>query len=119
MLGLDGLGDIGNLMRGVQDLQRKMGEIQDRLAQETVGGEAGGGMVKVTVNGRCEVVRVEIDSSLLTQDDQEMLQELIAAAATQGINRAKELGQNEMSRLLGGANVPPGILDLLGTNPGS
>ena len=119
MLGLGGLGDLGGILRGVQEMQRKMAEVQESLARQTVVGESGGDMVKATMNGRGELLRVDVDPTLMTEDDREMVQELIVVAVNNASARAKELGQQEMNRLLGEANIPPGMLNMLGMNQGS
>ena len=72
-------GGLGNILKQAQKMQEELQKAQERLAQEEVVGESGGGMVKVTMNGRHEVKRVEIDPSLMT-DDKEMLEDLVAAA---------------------------------------
>ncbi|PVV15993.1 MAG: YbaB/EbfC family nucleoid-associated protein, partial [gamma proteobacterium symbiont of Ctena orbiculata] len=69
-------GGIGNLMKQAQKMQAELQEAQERLAQEEVTGESGGGLVKVTMNGKHEVRRVEIDDSLMA-DDKEMLEDLV------------------------------------------
>jgi nucleoid-associated protein EbfC len=117
MLGLGDLGNIPNMMRNVQQMQQQMGEMQDKLAELSVTGEAGGGMVGVTANGKGDVVSVTIDPSIVNGDDHEMLQELVAAAINQALAKARELSQQEMSSILGGANIPPGMLNMLGITP--
>ena len=118
MLGLGGLGDLGGLMRGVQEMQRKMGEIRENLGSQFVVGEAGGDMVKATMNGKGDLVGIEIDPSIMTAEDREMVQELIVVAVNQGAEKAKQLAQEEMNKLLGDANIPPGMLNMLGMNQG-
>ncbi len=87
-------------------MQAKMAEIQEQLANKTITGSAGGGMVNVTVNGRGEVLSVAIEEALVSTDEKEMLQDLIVAATNDGITKAKELGKEEMKQLTGGLNIP-------------
>ena len=98
--------DINNIMQQAQQMQAKMAEIQQQLANKTITGSAGGGMVSVTVNGRGDVLSVEIEEPLLSTDEREMLQDLIVAATNDGLRKAKELGKQEMQQLTGGFNIP-------------
>jgi DNA-binding YbaB/EbfC family protein len=101
-------GGIGNLMKQAQKMQAEMQEAQERLAQEEVIGESGGGMVKVTMNGKHEVRRVEIDDSLMG-DDKEMLEDLVAAAINDASTRVSQKMQESMSGLTAGLGLPPGM----------
>jgi DNA-binding YbaB/EbfC family protein len=101
-------GGLGNLMKQAQKMQAEMQEAQERLAREEVTGESGGGLVKITVNGKHETRRVEIDESLL-QDDREMLEDLIAAAMNDANQRITQKMQESMSGLTAGLNLPPGM----------
>ncbi|MEW8508039.1 MAG: YbaB/EbfC family nucleoid-associated protein [Candidatus Thiodiazotropha sp.] len=101
-------GGIGNLMKQAQKMQAEMQEAQERLAQEEVTGEAGGGLVKVIMNGKHEVRRVEIDDSLMS-DDKEMLEDLVAAALNDAAQRVSQKMQESMSGLTAGLGLPPGM----------
>jgi DNA-binding YbaB/EbfC family protein len=101
-------GGIGNLMKQAQKMQAEMQQTQERLAQEEVTGESGGGLVKVTMNGKHEVRRVEIDDSLVG-DDKEMLEDLVAAAVNDAATRVSQKMQESMSGLTAGLGLPPGI----------
>jgi hypothetical protein len=108
------MGNLATLLRGIQETQRRMAELQDQLAQETVEGTAGGGMVRVTANGRGEVIGIEIEPSLASSGDREMMQDLVVAATNQALGRARERMQQQMAGLLGGLGLPPELLDLPG-----
>ena len=99
--------NIGALMRQAQQLQANMQKAQEELAQLEVTGESGGGMVKVTMNGRHEVRRVQIDPA--AGGDLEMLEDLVAAACNDAARRATEAAQQKMSGLMGGMPLPPGM----------
>jgi nucleoid-associated protein EbfC len=99
---------LGNLMKQAQAMQETMQKAQEEIAAMEVTGEAGGGMVKVTLNGRHEARRVQIDPSVPT-DDREMLEDLIAAAMNDAVHRIESATQEKMSSLVGGMNLPPGI----------
>ena len=87
-------------------MQAKMAEIQEQLANKTITGSAGGGMVNVTVNGRGDVISIAIEEALLSVEEKEMLQDLIVAATNDGLRKAKELGKQEMQQLTGGLSIP-------------
>jgi DNA-binding YbaB/EbfC family protein len=99
---------LGNLMKQAQKMQADLQKAQERLAQEEVTGESGGGLVKVTLNGRYEARRVAIDPSLLA-DDREMLEDLVAAAINDAAHRIAEKTQETMAGVTGGMGLPPGM----------
>ncbi len=101
-------GGIGNLMKQAQKMQAEMQQAQERLAQEEVTGESGGGLVKVTMNGKHEVRRVQIDDSLMGED-KEMLEDLLAAAVNDAANRVSQKMQDSMAGLTAGLSLPPGF----------
>ena len=101
-------GGLGNLLKQAQKMQEELQKTQEKLAQEEVTGEAGGGMVKVTMNGKHEVRRVEIDDSLM-EEDREMLEDLIASACNDANRRVAEMMEQSMSGLTSGLNLPPGF----------
>lgn len=98
--------DMNSIMQQAQQMQAKMAEIQQKLAQKSITGSAGGGMVNVTVNGQGEVLSISIEEPLLAAEEKEMLQDLIVAATNDGLRKAKELGKDEMKQLTGGINIP-------------
>jgi DNA-binding YbaB/EbfC family protein len=101
-------GGIGNLMRQAQQLQENMQKAQAEIAGMEVTGESGGGMVKVTINGRHEARRVQIDPTV-PLDDREMVEDLVAAAINDATRRLETATQEKMSGLVGGMNLPPGM----------
>ncbi len=101
-------GGLGNIMKQAQAMQDKMQNMQEELAKMEVVGEAGAGMVKVTMLGNHNVRHVEIDPSLM-EDDKEMLEDLIAAAINDAVRRVEQTNQEKMSELTGGMNLPPGF----------
>jgi nucleoid-associated protein EbfC len=107
------LGNIASLLKQAQAMKSKMGELQDKLARVRVEGSAGGGMVTVEVNGQQKVTGIRIDEQLLgTQDDREMLEDLLVAACNQALDKAKEAAAQEMAELTGGIGLP-GMEDVL------
>jgi nucleoid-associated protein EbfC len=101
--------NIGALMRQAQQLQANVQKAQEELAQLEVTGESGGGMVKVVMNGRHEVSRVQIDPSIAGAGDVEMLEDLVAAACNDAVRRAADAAQQKMAGVMGGMPLPPGM----------
>jgi DNA-binding YbaB/EbfC family protein len=101
-------GGIGNLMKQAQQLQANMEKAQAEIATMEVTGEAGAGMVKVTMNGRHEAKRVVIEPTV-PLDDREMLEDLIAAAINDATHRVEAASKEKMAGLMGGMNLPPGL----------
>ena len=100
-------GGMGNLMKQAQKMQEDMQKAQQEIASMEVEGQAGGNMVSVTMNGRHELRRVNIDESLM--DDKEMLEDLIAAAVNDAVRRIEEVSKDKMSGATAGINLPPGM----------
>jgi DNA-binding YbaB/EbfC family protein len=105
---MKGLGKMGDLMRQAQKMQEDLQKAQEELANAEVTGESGGGLVKVTMNGRHEVRRVEIDDSLVG-DDKEMLEDLVAAACNDAVHRIEANTKERMAGLTSGLSLPPGM----------
>ena len=101
-----GFSGMGDLVRQAQKMQHKMAEVQASLKERVVEGTAGGGMVTILVNGQQEVVAVKIDPQVIDPDDSAMLEDLILAAARQGMKKSKDLAQEEMSKVTGGLSLP-------------
>ncbi len=101
-------GALGNLMQQAQQMQEKMQSMQAEMARLEVTGEAGGGMVRVTLNGKHEGRKVEIDPELL-KDDKDLLEDLIAAAITDASQKLERTQKDKMAEVTGGMNLPPGL----------
>ena len=99
----------GNMMKQVQQLQANMQRAQAEIASMEVTGEAGGGMAKVVMTGKHEVRRVTLDPSLLSGDDKDMLEDLVAAAINDAVQKVEKASQAKMSALMGGMQLPPGM----------
>jgi DNA-binding YbaB/EbfC family protein len=97
---------MGNMMKQAQQLQSKMMKLQEELAEKTVESSSGGGMVKVTANGRQQILSIQIEKEVVDPDDVEMLQDLILAAVNDALAKAQEMVSSEMSKLTGGLNIP-------------
>jgi DNA-binding YbaB/EbfC family protein len=101
-------GGIGNLMRQAQQMQETMQKAQAELADLEVTGEAGGGMVKVVLNGRHESKRVIIEPKLLSED-KDMLEDLVASAINDAVRKIAARSQDKYAGLMSGLNLPPGM----------
>lgn len=102
-------GGMGNMMKQAQQMQERMQKAQEEIANLEVTGEAGAGMVKVTMLGNHNVRRVHIDPSLMEDEDQEMLEDLIAAAMNDAVRRVEQTTKERMAEVTGGMNLPPGM----------
>ncbi|MDF3019206.1 MAG: YbaB/EbfC family nucleoid-associated protein [Steroidobacteraceae bacterium] len=98
----------GNMMKQAMALQANMKKAQDEIANMEVTGEAGGGMVKVTMSGKHEVKRVQIEPQVISED-REMLEDLIAAAINDAVNKVETQTQQRMSSVMSGVALPPGF----------
>jgi len=101
-------GGLGGLMKQAQELQANMQKAQQELAQAEVTGQAGGGMVNVVMTGRHEVRRISIDPKL-PGDDREMLEDLVAAAVNDAVNKVEALMRERFSGLTAGMPLPGGL----------
>lgn len=99
---------LGDLMKQAQQLQEQMQKAQEQLAAAEVIGEAGAGLVKVTMTGRHDVRRVAIDPSLLSED-KEILEDLLAAAVNDAVRRVEEKNRDMMTSMTQGMGMPPGF----------
>jgi nucleoid-associated protein EbfC len=105
---MKGMPGMQNIMKQVQKMQEKMSEVQAGLENKTVVAEAGGGMVKVTVNGKQQIVKIQMEKEVVNPDDIEMLEDLIVAATNKALEEAGALAQEEMSKVTSGMlpNIP-------------
>lgn len=103
------LKNLGNILKQAQKMQGEMAKIQEKLAETTVVGQAGGGMVEVTMDGKQEVRRVRIDPEVVNKDDVELLEDIIAAAFNDAQKKVAQLTQEGLSKIAGGLNLPPGF----------
>jgi nucleoid-associated protein EbfC len=108
---MKGIPNLGSLMKQAQQFQTRFAKLQEELAEKTVEGSAGGGMVKVVANGKQEIVSVTIDPEVVNPEDMEMLQDLILAAVNDGLTKAKAMMNEEMGKIPQGLNLPnlPGL----------
>lgn len=101
--------NISQIMKQAKEMQERMNDLQKKIEQETVEGTAGGGLVKVTINGKHNAKKVFIDQSLLIKEESDVLEDLIVAAINDATKKISEKMSNELGNLSGGLNLPPGM----------
>jgi len=97
---------LGNMMKQAQQMHAKMQEIQKELADKKVEAESGGGMVKVTANGKGEILSIRIEKEIIKQEEKEVLEDLVLVAINEVLRRSQELNTSEMSKVTGGLKMP-------------
>ncbi|MBM4233805.1 MAG: YbaB/EbfC family nucleoid-associated protein [Gammaproteobacteria bacterium] len=102
------MANFGNVMKQAEELQRTMKKAQEEIARMEVTGESGGGMVKVTMTGKHEVQRVQIEPAVIGED-REMLEDLVAAAINDAVRRVETETQQRMAGMMSGLRLPPGF----------
>ena len=98
--------NLNKLMKQAQQMQEQMGKLQEELANKTIEGSAGGGMVKAVASGDGRLVSISIEPDVLKQSDKEMLEDLITAAVNSALDNAKVMSADEMKKIAGGFNLP-------------
>lgn len=101
--------NMGGLMKQAKEMQSKMTEMQEGLSDVEMEGQAGGGMVKVTLNGKGEARNVKIDPASVDMEDLEMLEDLIVAAVNDAKSKVEEEVQKQTQEMMGGMNLPAGM----------
>ena len=101
--------DLMGMMKQVKQMQERMQVVQAELDQLEVEGQSGGGLVKVTLNGKGEMRKVQIDPSLMKPDEAEILEDLIVAASSDAKSKVEAQVQDKMADVTGGLPLPPGM----------
>ena len=97
---------MNDLMRQAQQMQNKMLKKQEELGQMTAEGSSGGGMVKVVVTGKQDILSVTIDPSVVDPNDVDMLQDLVLTALNDGMRASREMAEKELTSITGGISIP-------------
>ncbi|MFI5211343.1 MAG: YbaB/EbfC family nucleoid-associated protein [Ignavibacteria bacterium] len=102
------LNPMKGMLEQVQKMQEKMQEVQNELENKFIQAESGGGMVKVTMNGKLQLTGIKIEKEVINPDDQEMLEDLLVAAVNKAIDSAQKMAQEEMQKATSGMlpNIP-------------
>lgn len=101
--------NLSDIMKQVQSMQSRMGDMQTKLEGLSVTGQSGGGLVTVTMSGKGAVTGIDIDASLLKPDEKDILEDLLIAAHSDAKGKAEALAAEEMKALTGGLPLPPGL----------
>ena len=101
--------NLGEMMKQVQAMQSRMAEMQAKLEQSTVTGQSGGGLVKITLNGKGMMTGIVIDPSLLKADEKEIVEDLVMAAHNDANAKSEAMMAEEMKSVTGGLALPPGL----------
>ena len=107
--GMGNMGQMAGMMEKVQKMQNEMKKMQDELKRKTVEVTAGGGAVKIVMNGEKQVQSLVIDPAAVDPEDVEMLQDLISAAFNESIKKVDDMMASEMGKLTSGLGLPPGM----------
>ena len=99
----------GQIMQQAKKMQERLMKVQEEMAEKTIEGQSGGGMVTCVVNGKQEIVSIKIADEIWAEKDKELLEDLILAAANEGLDKSREMMQEEMSRITGGMQLPFGM----------
>jgi DNA-binding YbaB/EbfC family protein len=97
---------LGNIMKQAQQMQAKMARVQQELEKREIEATAGGGMVSAKVNGKQELLSLQIEKDVVDPEDVEMLQDLVMAAVNEAIKQSQKMIQEEMGKVTGGMNIP-------------
>lgn len=103
---MKGLGNIANLMKQAQQMQKRLGDMKEELEKETVTATSGGGMVTVVMNGKQKVNSIKIDPEVFKADDVQMLEDLILVAINEAQDRVQEMVKEKMASMTGGISIP-------------
>ncbi|WP_429883274.1 YbaB/EbfC family nucleoid-associated protein [Geobacillus stearothermophilus] len=101
-----GMGNMQKMLKQMQKMQKEMQKAQEELAEKTVEGTAGGGMVTVIANGHKQILEVKIKEEVVDPDDIEMLQDLVLAATNDALKKVDELANDMMGQFTKGLNIP-------------
>lgn len=101
--------NMGKMMKQLQQVQSKMAKMQEELADRTLESSSGGGAVRVKVSGKKELVEVNIDPEVLSEENKEMLEDMVLAAVNEAFKQVDDMVAAEMEKLTGGLNLPPGL----------
>ena len=107
--GLGSLGDMGKMMKAAQEMQSKMAQMQEDMNNVYVEGESGAGLVKATATAKGELTSLDIDPSIFSKDDKEVVEDLILAAIKDAQKKAAQKSQEEMAKLTEGMGLPAGM----------
>jgi DNA-binding YbaB/EbfC family protein len=105
-MGGGGMGNMNNMLKQAQKMQKEMEKMQEEMSEKEIEVTSGGGAVKIIVNGKKEIIGIQISKEVVDPDDIEMLQDLIVAAVNEALRKVDETINAQMGKLTGGMNIP-------------
>ncbi len=99
----------GQILQQAKKMQERLMKMQEEVANKTVEAQSGGGMVSCVVNGKQEVLSLKISDEIWEEKDRELLEDLVMAAINEGLNKSREMLQEEMAKVTGGMQMPFGV----------
>ena len=108
--GMGNMGNMAGMMKRVQNMQNEMKKMQDELKRKTVDVTAGGGAVKIVMDGEKQVQSLTLDPAAVDPEDVEMLQDLLTAAFNEATRKVDDMMKAEMGKLTAGLGLPPGMI---------
>ncbi len=102
-------GGMSKMMKQLQKAQAEMSRKQEEIASKTIESSSGGGAVRVVVDGQKNLVSLDIDPEAISEDNREMLQDMIIVAVNEAFQRVDEMVSSEMQKVTGGIDLPPGM----------
>ena len=103
------MNNMSQIMKQAKAMQEKMAEVQKKIEEMEIEGNAGGGAIKIIVNGKHEVKKIKIDPTLIVQEESEVLEDLIVAAINDANKKISENMNNQLGSLSSGMGLPPGM----------
>lgn len=101
--------NLGDMMRKAQEMQQRLGDMQNTLGNAEVSGQSGGGMVQITLNGKGMAKMVKLDPKVVDPTDVSMLEDLLVAAINDAQAKVQQHVESETQKIMGGINMPPGF----------
>ncbi|MDD4048024.1 MAG: YbaB/EbfC family nucleoid-associated protein [Clostridia bacterium] len=109
-MGFGGMGNMNKMMKQVKKMQTDMAKVQEEMVEKTVEVTAGGGAVKIVMSGKQEIKEIVMSPEILDPEEVEMLQDLLVVAFNEALKKSQEMVSQEMNKITGGLNLPPGLL---------
>ena len=103
------MSNISQIMKQAKAMQEKMNELQQKVEKEEIEGSSGGGLVKLTLNGKYVATKISIDPSLMKESETDILEDLIVAAINDATKKIAENMNNQLGSISGGIDLPPGM----------
>ncbi len=104
------MADFSKMMKQVQKMQNQMAKLQEELAQRELEATSGGGAVRAVANGKKQLLSIEISPEVIDPEDKDMLEDMVVAAVNEVMERVDDMTSEEMKKVTGGLDLPPGLM---------